>query len=338
MDTLRENYKERCKKLNTEKKKIEVRRVDVQTLSCFSPAFVKCVESGNVTEFVCLAKSPVPFPVVKIDKDHYAMIDTGEIFEYEHSENKSQNIQAVRRTLANLRGIINANCIDEEKMRWVTLTYAENITDTERLYKDFEKFWKRFCYWCKKQKITKPDYIAVAEPQGRGSWHMHLILLFNEKAPYIANNEILAPLWGQGFTKIKAVHGCDNIGAYFSAYLADMPLEDFQKSDIPKGEIFDVKECSVSEDGKTKAFVKGARLHFYPSGMNIYRCSRGIVKPTVTAMNSSEYKKKKASVGALTFSHACVVVSASGSGEKSEVENTILHEYYNMKRLSSQLK
>ena len=113
----------------------------------------------------------------------------------------------------------------------------------------------------------------------------------------------------------------------------------FQKSDIPKGEIFDIKECAVSEDGtegKTKAFVKGARLHFYPSGMNIYRCSRGIVKPTITTLTNSEYKKKKASVGSLTFSHACMVVSSSGNGEKSEVENTILHEYYNTKRTTSQ--
>ena len=324
--------------MQKKKKKIEVHPLDVKALTGFNPAFVKCVEAGNITEFVCLAKSPAPFPVVKIDKDHYAMLDTGEIFEYEHSDNKSQNLQSVRRTLANLRGIINANCIDEEKMRWVTLTYAENMTDTERLYSDFKRFWMRFCRWCKKQKISKPEYIAVAEPQGRGAWHMHLVLIFADKAPYIANNEVLAPLWEQGFTKIKAVHGCDNIGAYFSAYLADMPLEDFQKIDIPKGEIFDIKESSVSEngtEGKTKAFVKGARLHFYPSGMNIYRCSRGIKQPTVTTLTNSEYKKKKASVGALTFSHACMVVSASGSA-LPEVENTILHEYYNTKRTTSQ--
>ena len=327
--------------MKSEKEKISVERVNVQTLTDFKPSYVKCVEAGNITEFVCLAKSPAPFPVVKIDKDHYALLGTGEIFEYEHSENKSQNLQAVRRTLANLRGIINANCIDEDKMRWVTLTYAENMTDTERLYNDFKNFWKRFCYWCKKQKIAKPEYIAVAEPQGRGAWHMHLVLLFSGKAPYIANNEVLAPLWGQGFTKIKAVHGCDNIGAYFSAYLADMPLEDFQKSDIPKGEIFDIKECAVSEDGTegktTKSFVKGARLHFYPSGMNIYRFSRGIKQPTVTTMSNEEYQKKKASVGALTFSHACIVVSSSGSGDKPEVENTILHEYYNTKIKNSQI-
>lgn len=33
-------------------------------------------------------------------------------------------------------------------------------------------------------------------------------------------------LWGQGFTKTKALDNCDNIGAYFSAYLGDMPLDE----------------------------------------------------------------------------------------------------------------
>lgn len=322
-------------------KKIKVHSLEGTAVpKSFKPAYVKCVEAGNVVEFVCMQKYPAPVPVVRLDNDHYVNLDTGEVLEYNHAENKSDSLQAVRRTLATLRGIINANCTDDEKMRWVTLTYAENMTDSERLYNDFKNFWKRFCYWCKKQKITKPEYIAVAEPQGRGAWHLHLILLFSEKAPYIENNEVLAPLWGQGFTKIKAVHGCDNIGAYFSAYLADMPLEDFQKSDIPKVEIFDVKECSVSDEGsegKTKAFVKGARLHLYPSGMNIYRCSRGVRQPTITKMSNSEYQKKKASAGTLTFSHTSLVIS-SGSGEKSEVENTILHEYYNKKRVSSQTK
>ena len=324
--------------MQTEKKKIEVHPLDVKALTGFNPAFVKCVEAGNITEFVCLAKSPAPFPVVKIDKDHYALLETGEIFEYEHSENKSQNLQAVRRTLANLRGIINANCIDEDKMRWVTLTYAENMTDTERLYNDFKNFWKRFCYWCKKQKIAKPEYIAVAEPQGRGAWHMHLVLIFADKAPYIANNEVLAPLWEQGFTKIKAVHGVDNLGAYFSAYLADIPLDEYER-DADDTTMYEIKSAVVVDDDghdTEKKFVKGARLHFYPSGMNIYRCSRGIKQPTVTTMSNEEYQKKKASSGQLTFSYACKVVSSSGSGDKPEVENTILHEYYNTKRTTSQ--
>ena len=36
----------------------------------------------------------------------------------------------------------------------------------------------------------------------------------------------MAPLWGHGFTKTKAMQDCDNVGAYFSAYLGDMPLDE----------------------------------------------------------------------------------------------------------------
>ena len=335
-----------------EEQKIKIERIDPATLTEFKPNYVKCIECGNITEFVCLSHSPAPFPVVKIDKDHYALLDTGEVFEYDHSENKSECYNSVRRTLSRLRAIINANCVDENKMRWVTLTYAENMTDSKQLYKDFEKFCKRFAYWCKKNGIDKPEYIAVAEPQGRGAWHMHIVWIFSNTAPFIANNEVLEPLWGHGFTSIKAVHGCDNIGAYFSAYLADMPLEDFQKAEI-KGsypikyvEMGDAeKKAQEGTEGKRKAFVKGARLTLYPTGMNIYRCSRGIVPPVVTTISSDEYEKKKASAGTLTFSHACNVVSDSAVASDDSVlnpapdsliKNTILHEYYNIKRRKNQ--
>lgn len=42
--------------------------------------------------------------------------------------------------------------------------------------------------------------------------------------------------------------------------------------------------------------MKGARLAFYPSGMNIYRSSGGIVHPTVedlSDLSPEELKKKK---------------------------------------------
>lgn len=336
-----------------EEQKIKIERIDPATLTEFKPNYVKCIECGNITEFVCLSHSPAPFPVVKIDKDHYAMLDTGEVFEYDHSENKSECYNSVRRTLSRLRAIINANCVDENKMRWVTLTYAENMTDSKQLYEDFKNFCKRFNYWCKKNGIDKPEYIAVAEPQGRGAWHMHVVWIFPNTAPFIANNEVLEPLWGHGFTKIKAVHGVDNIGAYFSAYLADMPLEDFKKAEI--GGKYPIKYIDMSEgeetaqegtEDKRKAFVKGARLTLYPAGMNIYRCSRGILQPTVTTMSNAQYEKKKASAGTLTFSHACNVVSDVASdiavldtavtSDDGNIKNTILHEYYNKKRRKNQ--
>lgn len=341
--------------MKSPEKSVEVRKVDPSTLAGFRPRYVKCTESGNITEFVLLAKSPEPFPVKRISKDYYMILEgenAGEVFEYEHSEDKSGSIASVRRTLANLRAIINANCDDEERLRWVTLTYAENMTDRKRLYEDFKNFHKRFKYWCKKNSVGYPEYIAVVEPQGRGAWHMHIIWIFPDKAPYIENNGVLAPIWGHGFTKIKAVHGVDNIGAYFSAYLADMPLDEFQRAENDKS-AYTVKYNEVSDDETgeptKKAFVKGARLRLYPSEMNIYRCSRGVRMPVVSKLTQEQYKEKKANAGTLTFSHACSVVAVGASGvsgspsdggaKTSEelVLNTISHEYYNKKRRKSQV-
>lgn len=326
--------------MKSSEKSIELRQVDplILNITGFRPRYVKCTESGNITEFVLIANSPTPFPIKRISKDYYMVLEgdnAGEVFEYTHSEYKSGSIASVRRTLAKLRAIINANCDDESRLRWVTLTYAENMTDRERLYNDFDKFNKRFKYWCKKNGVSCPEYIAVVEPQGRGAWHIHIIWIFPDKAPYIRNNDVLAPIWGYGFTKIKAVHGVDNIGAYFSAYLADMPLDEFRRDCCDQSSyIVKYNEVSYDDTGEPtkKAFVKGARLSLYPSEMNIYRCSRGIKMPVVSKLTLQQYKDNKASAGTLTFSHACSVVAVGSNDSEELVLNTISHEYYNKAR------
>ena len=103
-------------------------------------------------------------------------------------------------------------------VRWITLTYAENMTDTDRLYFDFKDFNKRFQYYCKINGYSKPEYIVMMEPQGRGAWHCHLLYIWDCKAPYVAN-KTLRDLWGHGFVKIKKLDNCDNVGAYLTAYL-----------------------------------------------------------------------------------------------------------------------
>lgn len=331
-----------------DEKQLHVRKAEPSEMENFSPQYIKCKECGDITEFVLLARSPAPIPVKRLSKDYFQIIgdDTGEVFEYKHSADKSGSITSVKRTLANLRAIINTNCVNAAFLHWVTMTYAENMTDRERLYTDFKKFWQRFKRWLIKHNYSIPEYIAVVEPQGRGAWHLHIILIWGNKAPFIDNNSIFAPLWGHGWTKIQAVHGVDNLGAYFSAYLADIPLDEFQR-DQSDTSTYAVKYNDVSDDdsGKKtrKAFVKGARLRLYPSEMNIYRCSRGVKMPVVSKLDSKEYQKKKASSGKLTFSHASVVASVLGKssvdGSPSDVGtsherivNKISHEYYNKKR------
>lgn len=318
-----------------------VKRVDFKELE--NPARVKKIAAGNVVEFVSMKRAPTEIPVKKLSSTEYLDLRTGEIIEYDKSTDKSDCYQSVRRTLKYIRQLINANCNDESRLLWITLTYAENMTDTVQLYSDFKKFWQKFKRRCEKMKWSVPEYISVVEPQGRGAWHSHLMLIFPEKAPYIDNNSVIAKLWGHGFTKTKAVHGVDNIGAYFSAYLADMPLDDVkhlqEQGVFVCGEVLaksvEDEETGISVD---KKFVKGARLALYPSGMNIVRSSGGIVKPVIediSNLSSEEIKKEKASSGKLTFSSAVEVVRSSDSSSSSgdDVVNLITKEYYNTKRV-----
>lgn len=299
----------------------------------------KVTTMGHITEVCTFQRKSNGSPCIKIDKDHYCDTRTGEVLEYKHIENRAESTRGIRNTLAHIRAMINTNVTEPDNVRWVTLTYAENMTDPARLYEDYHAFWKRFCYWCKKNGHAKPEYITVQEPQGRGAWHIHAFFIWPTKAPFISNNEVMAPMWGHGFTKTKAMQNCDNVGAYFSAYLGDMPLDEIME--LPQEERAkalagnEVLEKDFTDDQdrtKTKKFVKGGRLYLYPPGMNIVRSTKGIKRPQVEYMTQGEAKEKVRSAKQ-TFSRAYEVVDDDGN-----VVNRICKTYYNSRRAEKQAK
>ena len=142
------------------------------------------------------------------------------------------------------------------------------------------------------------DYIYVPEPHEKGDWHIHLLLKSNKEL-YIKNS-LLNEIWGNGFVKVNRLQDVDNIGAYVSAYLTN-----------------------IKDGEETK---KGARLYLYPAGHQLYRCSKGILKPTSEYLPYYEAKKKVSSLKP-TFSNTVSVVTDSG------FSNIIHKEYFNLKRL-----
>lgn len=316
---------------------LPVEKIKSEDVSFNSYASSKVTEMGNVTEVLTMRSVPSGSPCKKFNKDYYVDTRTGEAFLYKHYESRGDGLESIRQTLCKIRALVNSNCYAADRVRWVTLTYRqqnhEPMTDTKRLYTDYFKFWKRFLYWCSSNSIGKPEYISVQEPQGSGAWHVHAFFIWDSKAPFIPNR-VLSDLWRQGFVTIKALHDCDNIGAYFSAYLADMPLDDvsqLSRTDRERalsvtGEVNE-KEFE-DESGKTqiKKFVKGARLCMYPPGMNIVRYSKGVKKPVIEYMTKKEAEKKVCSLKQ-TFSSAYRVVADNG-----QISNIICKTYYNSKR------
>ena len=100
----------------------------------YAPAKVTIM--GNVIEVVTRQKNSGGCPCVKLDADHYIDTRTGEVLEYSHIDNRSESTRSIRNTLARIRALVNTNVTAPANVRWVTLTYAENMTDTKQLYHD----------------------------------------------------------------------------------------------------------------------------------------------------------------------------------------------------------
>ena len=77
----------------------------------------------------------MPPPTQKINKDLYFDKRTGDVFEYKHGDTRADNQKGVRQTLARIRALINCNVVNPSFCRWLTFTYAENMTDTNAFTK-----------------------------------------------------------------------------------------------------------------------------------------------------------------------------------------------------------
>lgn len=291
---------------------------------------VKVTEMGNVIEIQYMSRRNGKQTIQMLPGgEQYVICATGEVKDVEHHQTRANNKKGLYKTFANARAVINANVTDVSHVRWITLTYAENMTDPQRLYKDFEKFNKKFQYYCKKKEYGKAEYIVMMEPQERGAWHAHLLYIWDKKAPFIPNNE-LAEIWGHGFTKTKKLDNVDNVGAYLTAYLGDMALDE---CDAKKYVGMDLKIAEIeNDDGKKekKFFIKGARLRLYPANFNMLRCSRGIKRPTIEMMSQYE-ANKKVSGATKTFEKTVKL-----KDPESDFETVINTVQYNRVRKSSQ--
>jgi len=283
-------------------------------------SIVTLTEMNHLSEIQYMEKMNDRANIRKLNSDEYLLIETGEIKKFKKTENRSQSNNSMQQTFKRLRYLINNNFIGNRNELFLTLTYAENMTDNKQLYSDVEKFVKRLKY--KFKEMTTIDYINVVEPQERGAWHCHMLLRFNELDDVFIPNKKMADLWGHGFVTVKSMKNVDNIGAYLSAYLADLELtdENMLKAIENNSEVIE-KEI----DGQKKKFIKGGRLHLYPAGMKLYRKSKGVEYPIRKKMKYSEAIKKVGSRKPHFFADITI--------NNDDFENIICYEQFNSKRL-----
>lgn len=298
-------------------------------------SLVKLKHCGFVKSIIYTSRANHNCYIKKINNNEYIDLRSGEILNYEHIKNRSQSIPSLKRTFKLMRDLINTNCYNTKKVKFITLTYAENMTDTKRLYQDFRKFYLKFKYHFESVK----DYISIIEPQERGAWHLHIFFIFNDNAPKI-DFKFLKDLWGYGRIKIQNIDNVDNLGAYLTAYLSDIEITDNEivnlKNKFGDNVIIDYVEKEITNYDNTKdskKFIKGGRLHMYPPKMQIVRYSKGIKKPTIDLL---EYEQAIKKIGCSNrepiFSKTLML-----SNESTDFKSIFIQEDYNTSSLFSQI-
>lgn len=187
---------------------------------------------------------------------------------------KKLNEFAVYRSRRAIKWRINSN---PDMNKFLTLTFAENLTDLQSCNEEFKRF-------IRKLKIVKPDlkYLAVPEFQKRGAVHYHI--LFN--LGYIDQKQ-LADLWGHGFIKIKNIKDGTNIGLYVSKYIG---------KDLDDERYFNNKKyfCSRNLDKPMIFYSKDADVNFLgldslkPVHEKIFKSYYGLIKYQIFKMDKNK--------------------------------------------------
>lgn len=168
-----------------------------------SPGYVKMVVTGHIIEIYTYEKTPL-LPGKKREKRKESDLDQEEITFDNSLKDRQNNMMKARNKL---RRLISANF--DHHSKFITLTFADNLSDVKQANLHFKKFVMRLRY-----KYGSFKYIAVVEFQKRGAVHYHMI----SNLPYIENS-LLSEIWGHGFVKINDVTHVDNVGAYMIKYM-----------------------------------------------------------------------------------------------------------------------
>jgi hypothetical protein len=217
----------------------------------------KITKTGNVTTMRESLYTPLTY-TRKVDKQHYIYLPTGEMRTYKAAQSRIDS-GSLRHTFARLRDRIRCNFDGGKDQLFITLTYADNMTDTAQLAHDYDLFYKRL-----RRYVNRPlKYIAVIEPQERGAWHVHLMLRTMDKTPLYIADSTLRKMWQHGVTTTARLKDADDLGAYYVTYFTDLQGNDHKRK-------------------------KAARLPLYPANFKFYRCSQNLTKPTVEELPRRE--------------------------------------------------
>lgn len=298
---------------------MRIKKMDSKSIILHEETEVKFKTAGNTREVQFSAGVNRRCPIQNISKDKYLDRETGEIKERKKSENRYQSPKSVRNSINKLMDLIRCNATETSYCKWLTLTYADAKTNYEKVYEDGKIFLRRLQRYLNNQTDLSDGQktfkrITVSEPQGEkhdNSWHLHILLIFVDVAPFIINDTI-TELWGHGITDTHKVYDADGLALYFKVYLSDV---EYTEGD----ENYDVVEKVVNRE--SKQFIKGGRLKYYPTGMPLFSASRGMSRPMVEKISHKE-AMERVSDFTLVYQETYLI------GDECKVGNIIDKRYY----------
>lgn len=143
--------------------------------------------------------------------------------QYDSLKRKQKHYEQARWDIARI-----VDCNFDNKTKFVTLTFKENIQEILITNREFKYFIQRLNYYLYHTKTQLLKYLATWEKQKRGAIHYHVIFF---DFPYIAK-EKFQNLWSHGFIKINRidVDSKENRGRYLSKYFGkDLDLKEHKK-------------------------------------------------------------------------------------------------------------
>lgn len=124
--------------------------------------------------------------------------------------NMERAIFSVNRSKKTIRRLLEQNFTNKKNVSFLTLTFAENLTDVKTANIYFKKFIRQL-----RRFDSSVSYLAVIEFQKRGAVHYHVVL----SAPFIPR-EKMCKMWSYGSWDLHKLRKIKSISAYVTKYIS----------------------------------------------------------------------------------------------------------------------
>ena len=117
---------------------MRVRKVNSNDIKIHDSVQVKLKTVGNTSAIQFTVGNNKICTVRNLSKDTYIDTRTGEVKQKKKSESRYQSPKTVRKSINRLMDLIHCNATEKTHCKWLTLTYADAVTDYTKVYEDFD--------------------------------------------------------------------------------------------------------------------------------------------------------------------------------------------------------